>query len=69
MSGKDICWDFAAQCGCSNREPCPHGLHRGIGDWKTLDYSVQLQLIRRGGLKGGKTFTALTKNEEITVVE
>ena len=48
-SGKYLCWDYITHRGCSSPS-CPHA-HAPAPKWNTLDYSVQLQLLRRGGLK------------------
>ena len=49
--GRFICWDSAAHQGCA-REACPHS-HKQIGKPQMLDRMVQMQMVRRGGLKTG----------------
>ena len=45
---KYLCWDHMSRrgCGVSN---CPHSHQGGTRKWDTLDYSIQMQLLRRGG--------------------
>lgn len=49
-SGKYLCWDGMTHRGC-NVTGCPHAHPKYPPKWDTLDWSVQLQLLRRGGLK------------------
>ena len=50
-----ICLDNSCWRGCHykdcNRE------HIGIGKWGSLDYSTQMEVARRGGLKNGRALT------------
>lgn len=48
-TGKYLCWDFMSHRGCKVPS-CPHA-HVSPPKWDSLDWSVQLQLLRRGGLK------------------
>ena len=48
-SGRFICWDNSCWIGC-NRANCPHS-HKVIGKLNQLDRSIQMQLLRRGGVK------------------
>lgn len=48
-TGKYLCWDFISQRGCKVPS-CPHA-HVSPPKWDSLDWSVQLQLLRRGGVK------------------
>lgn len=50
-TGKPICWDAAAHMGCSKGGKCPHA-HEPLPGLAKLDYTVAMQVIRRGGLKG-----------------
>ena len=52
VDGKALCWDFATHRGCLRGDGCLH-LHRTIKPAST-DWSVQLQLLRRGGVKEQK---------------
>ena len=49
--GQYLCWDHLCHRGCTKGGACPHS-HKSVPKWSGLDYSVQLQLLRRGGLKG-----------------
>ncbi|CAE7323972.1 unnamed protein product [Symbiodinium sp. CCMP2456] len=50
-SKKPICWDAACHIGCQ-RADCPHA-HEPLPAMNKLDYSVAMQVLRRGGLKNG----------------
>ena len=43
-----------------------HTHTKAFPKWSGLDYSVQLQLLRRGGLKGSKAKTAADVEREFT---
>ncbi|CAE7403461.1 unnamed protein product [Symbiodinium sp. CCMP2592] len=43
------CWDFFTHRGCKKTD-CSLS-HKGSVKWKALDYSIKLQLLRRGGLR------------------
>eukprot|EP00435_Cladocopium_sp_Y103_P035201 s1779_g9.t1 len=47
---KYLCWDHLCHRGCSKPSACPHS-HGTVPKWEQLDWSVQLQLLRRGGLR------------------
>ena len=49
-TGKYVCWDHITHRGCSAPN-CPHAHLKQPPKWDTLDWSVQLQLLRRGGLR------------------
>ena len=52
-SGKVICWDASCWSGCpKTAATCAHS-HEVIKGMGGLDWTVQAQLIRRGGLKSG----------------
>ena len=57
--GKYICWDAGCHQGCS-RPGCTLS-HKPMPAAKALDYTIQLQCIRRRGLKSGKK---VATNEE-----
>ena len=71
-SGRIICWDNSSWKGCQNKSR-PHS-HKSIGKVGLLDRPVQMQLIKRGGAKGGpkvgsheeadKRLAALQKEKE-----
>ena len=48
-TGKYLCWDHISHRGCKMAS-CPHA-HVSPPKWDSLDWSVQLQILRRGGLK------------------
>ena len=54
-AGRYMCWDFGCHKGCQQKE-CRHA-HKPLGALKLLDRSVQMQLIRRGGIKTGPRVT------------
>eukprot|EP00435_Cladocopium_sp_Y103_P053696 s1782_g17.t1 len=47
---KYLCWDHLCHRGCSKPASCPHS-HGTVPKWEQLDWSVQLQMLRRGGLR------------------
>eukprot|EP00435_Cladocopium_sp_Y103_P022965 s3412_g5.t1 len=47
---KYLCWDHLCHRGCAKPASCPHS-HGAAPKWEHLDWSVQLQLLRRGGLR------------------
>ena len=51
--GGYLCWDHMSHRGCHLGTKCPHAHPSAsqIPAWNSLDWSVQLQLLRRGGLK------------------
>ncbi|CAE7796727.1 unnamed protein product, partial [Symbiodinium necroappetens] len=51
--GGYLCWDYMSHRGCHLGAKCPHAHPPAsqIPAWNSLDWSVQLQLFRRGGLK------------------
>ena len=49
---RPICWDAATHMGCAKGAKCPHA-HEPLPGLAKLDYTVAMQVIRRGGLKGG----------------
>ena len=51
--GGYLCWDYMSHRGCHLGAKCPHAHPPAsqIPAWNSLDWSVQLQLLRRGGLK------------------
>ncbi|CAE7435441.1 unnamed protein product [Symbiodinium sp. CCMP2592] len=67
QQGQYLCWDFLTHRGCNKGNGCPHS-HKAAPKWTMLDYTVQLQLLRRGGLKGAKARTADEVDREFTRV-
>ena len=63
--GQYLCWDHLCHRGCTKGGTCPYS-HKSVPKWSGLDYSVQLQLLRRGGLKGSKAKTAADVEREFT---
>lgn len=49
-SGKYICWDYLSNRGCSVPN-CPHHHSKDVPKFDTMDWSIQLQILRRGGLR------------------
>ena len=47
--GKYLCWDHFSHRKCNKGKDCPHSHHGNAPRWDTLDWSVQMQLLRRGG--------------------
>ncbi|CAE7858626.1 unnamed protein product, partial [Symbiodinium necroappetens] len=48
---KPICWDAACHIGC-HRSACPNA-HEPLPKLSKLDYTVAMQVLRRGGLRSG----------------
>ena len=48
---KPICWDAACHIGC-HRSNCPNA-HEPLPKLSKLDYTVAMQVLRRGGLRNG----------------
>ena len=48
---KPICWDAACHIGC-HRSTCPNA-HEPLPKLSKLDYTVAMQVLRRGGLRSG----------------
>ncbi|CAE7258866.1 unnamed protein product [Symbiodinium microadriaticum] len=65
--GQYLCWDHLCHRGCAKGGACAHS-RKSVPKWSGLDYSVQLQLLRRGGLKGSKAKTAADVEREFTRV-
>ena len=64
---KYLCWDYITHRGCNRPTACPHA-HSPGPKWDSLDWTVQLQLLRRGGLKSNPKLTetqAVLQMEEI----
>ena len=47
-TGKYLCWDHISRRGCKAAS-CPHSHEGGIPAWQSLDWSIKMQLLRRGG--------------------
>ncbi|CAE7617473.1 kptA [Symbiodinium sp. CCMP2592] len=50
-TGKYFCWDAMSRRGC-HAQSCSHSHEKPIPGWNSLDFSVQMQLLRRGGHLG-----------------
>lgn len=48
-TGKFLCWDHFSHRKCTRGAKCPHSHSGPAPKWDSLDWSVQLQLLRRGG--------------------
>ena len=58
VSGKPLCWNFNSNCGCGYKgKECEHGMHKLMRK-AGIHWTVQVQLARRGGMKGSKILTA-----------
>ena len=56
-TGRPICWNFNANCGCAVRGgECENGLHRMLKR-NGLHWAVHAQMARRGGFKGTPLLT------------
>ena len=64
-AGKYLCWDHFSHRKCAKGKDCPHSHSGGVPKWDTLDWSIQMQLLRRGGhparakLKAGQVDAAI----------
>ena len=64
-TGKYLCWDHFSHRKCAKGKDCPHSHVGGAPKWDTLDWSIQMQLLRRGGhparakLKAGQVDAAV----------
>eukprot|EP00972_Heterocapsa_arctica_P016699 2462349-Heterocapsa_arctica.AAC.1 len=54
--GSHLCWDHGTHRGCGEAA-CPRS-HGALPAWGTMDASVRMQLIRRGGTKASNLLTA-----------
>ena len=68
-TGKYYCWDFISHRGCKQGNGCPHQHPKAgkIPKWDTFDWSIQMQLLRRGGLRSDKKLSPL--EAEAAIVE
>ena len=68
-TGKYYCWDFISHRGCKQGNGCPHQHPKAgkIPKWDTFDWSIQMQLLRRGGLRSNKKLSPL--EVEAAIVE
>ena len=62
--GKLLCWGYLSHLGCS-QQGCQRAHEPLKGPFESLDPAVQLQLLRRGGLKRMKAETKDTATEKI----
>eukprot|EP00435_Cladocopium_sp_Y103_P015205 s4477_g3.t1 len=62
---KYICWDHISHRNCLKPNSCPHS-HGPGPKWESLDWSVQLQILRRGGLKSQ---AKITENQVVERME
>ena len=64
-TGKYLCWDHFSHRKCVKGKDCPHSHTGSAPRWDTLDWSIQMQLLRRGGhparakLKAGQVDAAI----------
>ena len=57
-SGKPLCWNFNANCGCPYRgKECENGIHK-LMKKNGSRWATQSQMARRGGAKGAKLMSS-----------
>eukprot|EP00438_Fugacium_kawagutii_P015705 Skav235328 [mRNA] locus=scaffold520:603852:614712:+ [translate_table: standard] len=59
-----LCWDHLCHRGCAKPASCPHS-HGTAPKWEHLDWAVQLQMLRRGGLRSGAKLTEAQVSEQM----
>eukprot|EP00438_Fugacium_kawagutii_P001653 Skav236324 [mRNA] locus=scaffold97:181652:191974:+ [translate_table: standard] len=59
-----LCWDHMCHRGCAKPSACPHA-HLTAPKWESLDWAVQLQMIRRGGLRSRPKLTEQQAAEQM----
>ncbi|CAK9023326.1 unnamed protein product [Durusdinium trenchii] len=64
MGARYLCWDHMCHKGCARPGTCPHA-HGTAPKWESLDWAVQMQLIRRGGLRSKARLTEQQAAEQI----
>ena len=64
---KYLCWDYMSHRGCNKPQACPHS-HGPAPKWESLDWSVQLQLLRRGGFKAKARITEGQATEQMEAI-
>ena len=64
---KYLCWDNLSHRGCNKPNTCPHSHANGL-KWEGMDWAVQLQILRRGGLKSGPTLTEGQVTEQMEAI-
>eukprot|EP00438_Fugacium_kawagutii_P010033 Skav212665 [mRNA] locus=scaffold1227:565246:577475:+ [translate_table: standard] len=62
-----LCWDHLCHRGCAKPASCPHS-HGTAPKWEHLDWAVQLQLLRRGGLRGQPKLTEHQVTEQMEAI-
>ena len=62
--GKLLCWGYLSHLGCS-QTGCQRAHENLKGTFESLDSAVQMQLLRRGGLKRMRRETKDTATEKI----
>ena len=53
-----LCWDFSTHRGCPKTATSCEYSHEAISHTQTLDWTVRVQIVRRGGLRSGKKIPA-----------
>lgn len=64
---KYLCWDHMSHRGCNKPQACPHS-HGPAPKWESLDWSVQLQLLRRGGFRTKARITEGQASEQMEAI-
>eukprot|EP00438_Fugacium_kawagutii_P005702 Skav227832 [mRNA] locus=scaffold948:391182:404479:+ [translate_table: standard] len=62
-----LCWDHLCHRGCAKPTSCPHS-HGAAPKWEQIDWAVQLQLLRRGGLKGQPKLSESQVSEQMDAI-
>ena len=55
---QELCWNFSTHRGCTETAATCEYSHEAISHTQTLDWTVRMQIIRRGGLRSGKKIPA-----------
>ena len=59
-----LCWDHLCHRGCAKPTSCPHS-HGSAPKWEHLDWAVQLQMLRRGGLRSQSKLSETQVTEQM----
>eukprot|EP00438_Fugacium_kawagutii_P005313 Skav210287 [mRNA] locus=scaffold475:3020:13981:- [translate_table: standard] len=64
---KYLCWDHLCHRGCAKPSSCPHS-HGTAPKWEHLDWAVQLQMLRRGGLRSQPKLSETQVSEQMEAI-
>eukprot|EP00438_Fugacium_kawagutii_P035674 Skav231659 [mRNA] locus=scaffold823:44885:57127:- [translate_table: standard] len=62
-----LCWDHLCHRGCAKPSSCPHS-HGAAPKWDQIDWAVQLQLLRRGGLRSQPKLSESQVSEQMEAI-